>query len=444
VSAKAGSPGAGRFGRLGRAWGSLALVVLNTCLLLVVLNLVLFLVFRVLDGRRARPHREARSPEALSRHGEVHPGLDRDEIRALWEETYLASSGFVYEPFTQFRVKAFAGRYVTIDPQGFRRHPGVGPWPPGREALNVFLYGGSTAFGYGVPDDRTVAAHLQRYLAERPGGRGLGRPVQVYNFGRSGYFSTQERLLFERQLTLGTGPDVAVFLDGLNDCRIADKLPIFSARLEARFQGGDGALGSLLARLPMMRLARAVAGAVRRPPASAPAPPTALEETIADLTVDTYLANRRIIEAVASTHGVDARFVWQPVSFYAYDRRHHLFADREEPPHVRAGYQRMAALAGDGQLGESFLWLADMQAGIEEPLYVDPAHYSGEMSRRVAVEIGDWMLSQGVLIDRSRADAGEGLATASHPTGQAQSEAPLEVERESGEREAARGGEQNR
>ena len=50
------------FERLRRAWASLALVLLNTCLLLVVLNLVLFVVFRVLDGRRSRPLRYARSP----------------------------------------------------------------------------------------------------------------------------------------------------------------------------------------------------------------------------------------------------------------------------------------------------------------------------------------------------------------------------------------------
>ncbi len=268
MSPEAGGPETGKFERLGRVWGSLALVFLNTCLLLVVLNLALWLAFWVLDGRRARPHREARSPETLSGHAEVHPGLEQDEIRALWEETYLASSGFVYEPFTQFRVKAFAGRYVTIDRHGFRRHPGAGPWPPDPEALNVFLYGGSTAFGYGVPDDLTVAAHLQRHLADRIGRSGFERPVRVYNFGRAGYFSTQERLLFERQLAFGTGPDVAVFLDGLNDCRIADKLPIFSARLGSRFEDGDGSISTLLARLPMMRLARAVAGAARRPPAA--------------------------------------------------------------------------------------------------------------------------------------------------------------------------------
>jgi hypothetical protein len=384
-----------RLESLRRAYGSLALVFLNTCLLLLALNLALAVVFRVVDGRRAAPQREARSPEALSRHGAVHPGLEREEIRALWEETYRASSGFVYEPFTQFKVRAFDGRYVNIDAHGFRRHAGVGPWPPDPAAGNIFLFGGSTAFGYGVQDDETIAAHLQRYLAEVVGDR--ERPVRVYNFGRPGYVSTQERLLFERQLTAGVVPDIALFLDGLNDCRIADSVPIFSRRLSRQFDKDAAALTTVLARLPMLRLARAVAKRVRERPASAE--PAESEAQAAASMARRYLANKRIIEAVAAAQGTAALFVWQPVSFFGYDRRY-LLVEGEEPPAVQAGYRHMAALARDGRLGDSFLWLADMQRGREEPLYVDQAHYSGRMSRLIAIEIGDWLTKRALVGDR--------------------------------------------
>lgn len=384
----------GRFELLRKAWNGLAVVFLNTCLLLVVLNLGLFVAFEVVDARRARPHRDARSPETLSRFGEVHPGMRREEIRALWEETYRASSGFVYEPFTQFRIAAFEGEHITVDVNGFRRHAGAGPWPPDADSLNVFLYGGSTAFGYGVGDEQTVAAHLQRDLAGRLGASSAGGPVRVYNFGRSGYFSTQERLLFERQLAHGTPPDVAVFLDGLNDSRIVDGLPIFTARFERLFELGDTGASTALARLPMMRLARAVTRGGRG--AAAVATPEAEEERSREMAAR-YLANRRMIEAVAAAHGVGAFFVWQPVAFYGYDRSHHLFAEHREPPHVEAGYRHMATLAADGRLGESFLWLADMQRGVEEPLYVDQAHYSGPMGRRIAGRIGRWLVERGAL-----------------------------------------------
>ena len=379
-----------RLESLRRAWGTLALVLFNSGVLLLLLNLVLWLAFGVLDERRARAQRQARSPETLSRYGEVHPGLDREQIQALWEETYLASTGFVYEPFTQYRLRPFAGRWVTIDEEGFRRQPGTGPWPPDREAFNIFLYGGSTAFGYGVQDDETVAAHLERRLA---GAAGPGRSVRVYNFGRAGYFSTQERLLFERHLAQGLVPHAALFLDGLNDSRIADNQPIFSDRLRQLFEP-PGA-GAALGRLPMMRLARALTGGDRRqagsPAAAAPA------EQVAARMARHYLANLRMIRAAARAEEVSASFVWQPISFYAYDRTHHLFPDATEPPHVVAGYARMAEIAAAGQLGDSFLWLGDMQLGLEEPLYVDAAHYSGPMGRRIAARIGDWLLARGAL-----------------------------------------------
>ncbi len=56
----------------------------------------------------------------------------------------------------------------------------------------------------------------------------------------------------------------------------------------------------------------------------------------------------------------------------------------------------MAALAADGRLGDSFLWLADMQLDVAEPLYVDQAHYSGAMSRRIAGRIAAWLVERGV------------------------------------------------
>ena len=194
-------------------------------------------------------------------------------------------------------------------------------------------------------------------------------------------------------------PDVALFVDGLNDSRILDHMPIFSDRLRRQFEVRAVSLSSVLARLPMMRLARAVVGGSGGKPSPAAgqvAGPLADSEISAGMAAE-YLANKRMIEAVAASYGVKTRFVWQPVSVFNYDLRHHLFADSREPPHVEAGYRHMAALDAAGGLGENFLWLADMQIGLEQPLYVDQAHYSGPMSRRIAARISSWLLEQGAL-----------------------------------------------
>jgi hypothetical protein len=48
----------------------------------------------------------------------------------------------------------------------------------------------------------------------------------------------------------------------------------------------------------------------------------------------------------------------------------------------------MAALVKQKPLGRNFLWCADVQYGVAEPLYVDAIHYSVELSRRLAACIG--------------------------------------------------------
>lgn len=56
--------------------------------------------------------------------------------------------------------------------------------------INIFIFGGSTTFSYGVKDEQTVALYLQEFLSNK-----LGRDVKVYNFGRIYYYYTQEQIL---------------------------------------------------------------------------------------------------------------------------------------------------------------------------------------------------------------------------------------------------------
>jgi hypothetical protein len=77
--------------------------------------------------------------------------------------------------------------------------------------VTVWLFGGSTAFGFGQRSDRTIASQLVRLASER------GVPIKVENLGVSGWVNWQETTLFEDRLAAGERPDIAVFLDGAND-----------------------------------------------------------------------------------------------------------------------------------------------------------------------------------------------------------------------------------
>jgi hypothetical protein len=109
------------------------------------------------------------------------------------------------------------------------------------------------------------------------------------------------------------------------------------------------------------------------------------------------------MHSAATDYGVRALFVWQPVPTYRYDLRFHLFGefDFEQNNYAHFGYARLRERMG-ATFGEDFLWLADMQEPLREPLYVDQIHYTAAMSRRIAVEIGRALLDRGLLTPLAR------------------------------------------
>lgn len=48
-------------------------------------------------------------------------------------------------------------------------------------------------------------------------------------------------------------------------------------------------------------------------------------------------------------------------------------------------------------LGDNFLWCADMQERLQEPLYVDRVHYSAKMSEMLAAAIANFLLERNIL-----------------------------------------------
>ena len=325
-----------------------AVFLLNTLLFFLAVNAVAYVVLWASGALPPAPGSEAY--EAARRSllqlpafhvGRFFPGYTDEQVARLMEESYARPP--LYEPFTQFKERPWRGQFVNVDPNGFRRGRNQGPWPPDPHAVNVFVFGGSTTFGMGLPDDQTVPSNIQDVLARR-------RPevaVRVYNFGAGYYFSTQERVQLEQLLLAGSVPDVAVFVDGLNDFFQPDGVPALTSRLAAFL--ADPAPPpphpylDMLRQLPIgVAATRVRAWATRRPlPSAASAPLPGVEASPGTVTpaeratiggvIARYLENKRMIEAVAAAHGVHTAFAWQPVPTYKYDLAHHALPERVPP-----------------------------------------------------------------------------------------------------------------
>jgi hypothetical protein len=385
-----------------RLYVAAALLTLNTALLFVALNVLVVAGRRLSDG----PGRPAGALKqyGLERLKGAYPGWSEAQLMAFFTEQ--GGCRLEYEAFTEYRARPVRGCYINVEPAGYRRIADQAAWPIDPDAFNVFFFGGSTGFGEGLPDDQTLPSRLQAQLTSSL----PGRTIHVYNFARPGYYSVQERILFEQLLLTGIRPDLAIFLDGLND----DLAPVPSPGATSGLTGMSDRMRALLERadrasvlqsalelmrdLPLVRWARAAVDAW--PGGATPmGAGDALSPDQADRIAERWLANRRLIEAVASSFDISVLFVWQPVPTYRYDVRYHLFADGLVGTMRRAGlaYPRMAAERQAGRLEADVLWLADVQEGRRENLYVDACHYSAGFCGDLAGMIARRLIERGLI-----------------------------------------------
>lgn len=374
--------------KLLKHYRTVATVFLNTILLLVLVNLLIAGVFAL----KGEPKQGSANPGIPFRHKEYHtslssvyPDLSPKEVTQLIRETRQVPE--VYEPYTQFREPLYKSKYVNVDSGGFRITKNQGPWPPFKDYYTVFMFGGSTTFGYGVTDSETIASYLQELLSKN-----AGLNAAVYNFGRCAYISCQERVLLEKLILDGFVPDLALFLDGLNDFVHWKGEPGYTTNLRKFMAEGEVPLGRrILRELPITKAFLSYTGGTVHRTENDSGDKTRLgpkdEFQLLNQVIDRYRTNKRIIECVCAGFGIVPVFVWQPIPLYHYEMRYHVFAGFNYPdftPYVRPGYELMAQVVRSEPFGPDFIWAADVQKDLKEPLYVDAFHYSAKMSRIIA------------------------------------------------------------
>ncbi len=317
----------------------------------------------------------------------LYPGLDQQQIGQLLQENWSRKP--LYEPFVEHKERPIQGTYVNVDAAGFFRHVAEQtPWPPDPNNFNVFVFGGSTTFGYGVADKDTIASYLQRFLRSSfP-----GKKIAIYNFGTAAYYSSQERVRFERLLLQGYSPPrAAIFIDGVNDSGLAkvNDDAFFSAELASLFNADIRT--DIIGKLPLVDFLNSY---LHPPKGSASGTAQAADLGKIARTIDRYVINKKMIESVAQEFGVKTFFVWQPAPLYKYDLSYDPFLTGTGPTMDSAVvYPAMAEYLETHNIGDNFLSLADMQEGVKKALYVDSIHYSPEMSKEIAKRISGFIKS---------------------------------------------------
>jgi hypothetical protein len=351
------------------------IVLVNTSLAFVICNVLVwgwYALSDVVNSRRTNI--EQKYGIKLE---DYFPALTRERVIGLTTETYQP---FQYEPFVEFRERPRSGNYVNIDPAGFRVSGAQSKWPPDPERPAIFVFGGSTTFGYGVADDETVVSALSTALRRDPRFHG----AQLYNFGRGFYWSTQEYILFSTMMLSGPKPNMAIFIDGLNEFYYSSQRPAFAADVAEAFERENAARQSLKARfsalwhdtwqlllsLPIFRLTDAQRG---NTPRLEPYNPESVHASI-----ENYFINKAMIESIAALNHIETLFVWQPIPTYQYPSELHRYFERlGYGPHSQSfyGYPQMKEQIGSRR-NDHFVWCADVHKNTTRPLYVDTVHYN--------------------------------------------------------------------
>jgi hypothetical protein len=395
-------PNSGRLGKLTQIYSYTAIFVLNLVIAALLLNVIAAIALKL----SAKPSNVPANPLA-TRYGaeasekaipRIYPDLKRDEVEQLLAETWGRPVAF--HPFTLFKERPFSGKFVNVHEVGFRFSQDQAAWPPNKNRVNIFVFGGSTTFGYGVPDWQTIPSYLGESLKSWQ----QGDQVAVYNFGSCSFYSSQERAYFSALLTAYPPPDIVVFIDGLNEFFYIDNTPKYSRELSDLLdiivaqKPRPSPILEAIDSLPLIQLARKpfhkeqfTAQPQEIDPNSLTAQDVAYfnRPEIIEKVISTYRANKRMIESMANRFNVLPLFVWQPVPAYNFDLRRHPFPKNCKKMFSAFGYPKMKELYEQRQLGENFLWAADLQTTAPDPIYLDMVHYTAQFNKILANTIAE-------------------------------------------------------
>jgi lysophospholipase L1-like esterase len=218
-----------------------------------------------------------------------------------------------YEAFLMWGVAPWQGRFIHNDPSelGVVRRT-VNQLPGGcdeRNAPQVWVFGGSTTYGSGVPDESTVPSYLSEDFNAWPGVCAI-----VTNLGTEGYNTNQELILLTEEIKKGHHPDLAIFYDGFNDAYVGGFAPGFPdahwdyAAIQAHVEGKLSGKLEFLRNSYALRLVRDL---IARH-AGANAESAGVLQGRATAAMDNYEANLRIAEALGQKYGFQVIAFWQP------------------------------------------------------------------------------------------------------------------------------------
>jgi len=173
-----------------------SLIFFITLFLFLIFNLLIVLTWPIYSNFNSQKHSYIEEQIELL-------NLSNKDLVILNNEMWKNYDKFRFVPFTGHTETNRSGKFLNFDESEGRKVN-----RPNGCIHNIYLYGGSTTFGYNVTDEQTIAHYLQELLPDN---------YCVYNHGRAYYYSKQENNLLINHIEEGKKINSAFFLDGVNE-----------------------------------------------------------------------------------------------------------------------------------------------------------------------------------------------------------------------------------
>ncbi len=320
-------------------------------------------------------------------------------------DQYRTAFTFHYEPYVVSRQGPFHSETINVDSGGVRLTP-ASHCKAG--SFRIFTYGGSTMWGFDVPDWGTIPNYLQLELA-----RVATRPFCIVNHGEWFWVSTQEIMQLNKSLSRGDVPDAMVFYDGYNDVASVTEPGfevgnhVYMSQYRARLGGKRlGVVFRLLAE-PALKAARSVQARFR----DREEDPTNKYEAMTMSSVELYARNYRIVESLARSGAKPFMFFWQPTLTTTNKPLTTVEAEMCATVPLLARQLLAKGYAVAAHLRDSLSNFRDLSGALDREsaaLFVDAAHLSPEGNQVIARAmfkqiIGDsaWARALGIPLTRA-------------------------------------------
>jgi len=371
----------------------LCLSLVFTAVLLIVIEVGSFFVRRVVS-RLSQPM------ESVISESSVYKGQDWAD--KFWKDASIAFSfnSEKYWPFVVWKMAPYKGETIVIDANGLRRTLASHCDDP--LAYTIWMFGGSTILGQGVPDWLTIPSQLAS-LYEKS-----GRPACVVNFGQLGWVNTQETIELALQLKKqARKPNLVVFYDGINDTGVAlgsDQVDthlnfeIIRRKFESDDQRTAGFRYLRESNTARLLIALGQRMAERRASEQPYAPPVD-EATWKNRLEVAYLSNQGFVSLLAQKDHFSYVYFWQPM---IYTGQKPLTAEEQsivEKSKARYDPRGDTAKVYDFMRDQSrpyFFYIADIFSGVHETLYIDPWHVGPQGNSLVAERMFEILKQHGL------------------------------------------------